>query len=594
MQFHKYDVLIVGAGGAGMRAAIESGQRARTAVLTKIYPTRSHTGAAQGGMCAALSNVEEDNWEWHTFDTIKGGDYLVDQDAAEIMAKEAIDAVLDLERMGLPFNRTPEGKIDQRRFGGHTREHGTAPVRRACYAADRTGHMILQTLYQNCIKHGVEFFNEFYVLDVNMSTNEDGEEVCTGAVAYELATGEIHVFEAKSVVFATGGFGKVFKTTSNAHTLTGDGMGIVYRKGLPLEDMEFYQFHPTGLAGLGILISEAVRGEGGILRNVDGERFMERYAPTIKDLAPRDIVARSMALEVLEGRGCGSNKDYVLLDVTHLGEEVLESKLPDITAFSRTYLGVDPISEPVPVYPTAHYAMGGIPTNVDGEVLRDNETSVSGLYAAGECACVSVHGSQPVGHQLAAGHQRLRAPRRYRRRRVRPLPRARRDARGAGQARAGHGRSPPHRPRRGAGGQHPHRPPGDDGRQRLGLPHGGHPQAGAVGRAVAQGALRAHRRARQGDAVQQRPAGGRRARLPARPRRGAGQFRAGAQGVAWRARQGGLRRPRRHELHAAQHVLQAAAGRRGPGRTVGPDRLPRRHPVGLQARVRDPVPADGA
>ncbi|MBA8822770.1 succinate dehydrogenase / fumarate reductase flavoprotein subunit [Saccharopolyspora lacisalsi] len=397
MQFHKYDVLIVGAGGAGMRAAIESGQRARTAVLTKIYPTRSHTGAAQGGMCAALSNVEEDNWEWHTFDTIKGGDYLVDQDAAEIMAKEAIDAVLDLERMGLPFNRTPEGKIDQRRFGGHTREHGTAPVRRACYAADRTGHMILQTLYQNCIKHGVEFFNEFYVLDVNMSTNEDGEEVCTGAVAYELATGEIHVFEAKSVVFATGGFGKVFKTTSNAHTLTGDGMGIVYRKGLPLEDMEFYQFHPTGLAGLGILISEAVRGEGGILRNVDGERFMERYAPTIKDLAPRDIVARSMALEVLEGRGCGSNKDYVLLDVTHLGEEVLESKLPDITAFSRTYLGVDPISEPVPVYPTAHYAMGGIPTNVDGEVLRDNETSVSGLYAAGECACVSVHGSNRLG-----------------------------------------------------------------------------------------------------------------------------------------------------------------------------------------------------
>ena len=397
MQFHKYDVLIVGAGGAGMRAAIESGQRARTAVLTKIYPTRSHTGAAQGGMCAALSNVEEDNWEWHTFDTIKGGDYLVDQDAAEIMAKEAIDAVLDLERMGLPFNRTPEGKIDQRRFGGHTREHGTAPVRRACYAADRTGHMILQTLYQNCIKHGVEFFNEFYVLDVNMTTNEDGEEVCTGAVAYELATGEIHVFEAKSVVFATGGFGKVFKTTSNAHTLTGDGMGIVYRKGLPLEDMEFYQFHPTGLAGLGILISEAVRGEGGILRNVDGERFMERYAPTIKDLAPRDIVARSMALEVLEGRGCGPNKDYVLLDVTHLGEEVLESKLPDITEFSRTYLGVDPISEPVPVYPTAHYAMGGIPTNVDGEVLRDNETPVSGLYAAGECACVSVHGSNRLG-----------------------------------------------------------------------------------------------------------------------------------------------------------------------------------------------------
>ncbi|WNV90718.1 succinate dehydrogenase flavoprotein subunit [Umezawaea sp. Da 62-37] len=396
MQFHKYDVVIIGAGGAGMRAAIESGQRARTAVLTKLYPTRSHTGAAQGGMCAALANVEEDNWEWHTFDTIKGGDYLVDQDAAEIMAKEAIDAVLDLEKMGLPFNRTPEGKIDQRRFGGHTRNHGEAAVRRACYAADRTGHMILQTLYQNCVKHGIEFFNEFYVLDICMTETADGP-VCTGAVAYELATGEIHVFHAKSVIFATGGFGKVFKTTSNAHTLTGDGMGIVFRKGLPLEDMEFYQFHPTGLAGLGILLTEGARGEGAILRNADGERFMERYAPTIKDLAPRDIVARSMALEVLEGRGAGPNKDYVLLDCTHLGAEVLESKLPDITEFARTYLAVDPVTEPVPVYPTAHYAMGGIPTNIHGEVLRDNDHVVPGLYAAGECACVSVHGANRLG-----------------------------------------------------------------------------------------------------------------------------------------------------------------------------------------------------
>ncbi|ACU40265.1 succinate dehydrogenase flavoprotein subunit [Actinosynnema pretiosum subsp. pretiosum] len=396
MQFHKYDVVIIGAGGAGMRAAIESGQRARTAVLTKLYPTRSHTGAAQGGMCAALANVEEDNWEWHTFDTIKGGDYLVDQDAAEIMAKEAIDAVLDLEKMGLPFNRTPEGKIDQRRFGGHTRNHGEAAVRRACYAADRTGHMILQTLYQNCVKHGIEFYNEFYVLDICMTETEDGP-VCTGAVAYELATGEIHVFQAKSVVFATGGFGKVFKTTSNAHTLTGDGMGIVFRKGLPLEDMEFYQFHPTGLAGLGILLTEGARGEGAILRNASGERFMERYAPTIKDLAPRDIVARSMALEVLEGRGAGPNKDYVLLDCTHLGAEVLETKLPDITEFARTYLAVDPVTEPVPVYPTAHYAMGGIPTNVLGEVLRDNDNVIPGLYAAGECACVSVHGANRLG-----------------------------------------------------------------------------------------------------------------------------------------------------------------------------------------------------
>ncbi|GAA1455754.1 succinate dehydrogenase flavoprotein subunit [Williamsia maris] len=380
-----------------MRAAIEAGPRARTAVLTKLYPTRSHTGAAQGGMCAALANVEEDNWEWHTFDTVKGGDYLADQDAVEIMCKEAIDAVLDLEKMGLPFNRTPEGKIDQRRFGGHTRDHGKSPVRRACYAADRTGHMILQTLYQNCVKHDVEFFNEFYALDLCLSENEAGEQVATGIVAYELATGEIHVFHAKSIVFATGGSGRMFKTTSNAHTLTGDGMGIVFRKGLPLEDMEFHQFHPTGLAGLGILISEAVRGEGGILRNADGERFMERYAPTIKDLAPRDIVARSMVLEVLEGRGAGPNKDYVYIDVTHLGAEVLEEKLPDITEFARTYLGVDPVTEYVPVFPTCHYVMGGIPTNIHGEVLSDADTVVKGLYAAGECACVSVHGSNRLG-----------------------------------------------------------------------------------------------------------------------------------------------------------------------------------------------------
>jgi len=400
MQFHRYDVVIVGAGGAGMRAAIESGQRARTAVLTKLYPTRSHTGAAQGGMCAALANVEDDNWEWHTFDTIKGGDYLVDQDAAEVMCKEAIDAVLDLEKMGLPFNRTPEGRIDQRRFGGHTRNHGEAAVRRACYAADRTGHMILQTLYQNCVKLGIEFFNEFYVLDLLLSKAEEGSvegTVCTGVVAYELATGEIHVFQAKSVVLATGGAGKIFKTTSNAHTLTGDGLGIVFRKGLPLEDMEFFQFHPTGLAGLGILISEAVRGEGGILRNAQGERFMERYAPTIKDLAPRDIVARSMVMEVREGRGAGPDKDYVLLDVTHLGAEVLEKKLPDIAEFSRTYLGVEPLDEPVPVFPTCHYVMGGIPTNITGQVLANNTDFVPGLYAAGECACVSVHGSNRLG-----------------------------------------------------------------------------------------------------------------------------------------------------------------------------------------------------
>ena len=396
VHYHQYDIVIVGAGGAGMRAAIEAGPGARTAVISKLYPTRSHTGAAQGGMAAALANVEEDSWEWHTFDTVKGGDYLVDQDAAEILAKEAIDAVIDLENMGLPFNRTPEGKIDQRRFGGHTRDHGKAPVRRACYAADRTGHMILQTLFQNCVKLGIEFYNEYYALDLVM-TEVDGVQQPSGIVAYELATGELHVFQAKAIIFATGGFGKIYKTTSNAHTLTGDGVGIIWRKGLPLEDMEFFQFHPTGLAGLGILLTEGARGEGAILRNASGERFMERYAPTIKDLAPRDIVARCMVQEVAEGRGAGPHKDYVLLDCTHLGAEVLETKLPDITEFARTYLGVDPVYEPVPVMPTAHYAMGGIPTNVAAEVLRDNTTVVPGLYAAGECACVSVHGSNRLG-----------------------------------------------------------------------------------------------------------------------------------------------------------------------------------------------------
>ncbi len=393
---HEHDVVIVGAGGAGMRAAIEAGPKARTAVISKLYPTRSHTGAAQGGMAAALANVEEDSWEWHTFDTVKGGDYLVDQDAAEILAKEAIDAVIDLENMGLPFNRTPEGKIDQRRFGGHTRDHGKAPVRRACYAADRTGHMILQTLYQNCVKLGIDFYNEFYVLDL-VIVPVDGVPRPVAVVAYELATGDIHIFRGKAFIFATGGYGKIFKTTSNAHTLTGDGVGIIYRKGLPLEDVEFFQFHPTGLAGLGILLSEAARGEGGILRNALGERFMERYTPSLKDLAPRDIVARSIANEVREGRGAGPHKDYVYLDLTHLEPAVIDAKLPDITEFARTYLGVEPYTEPVPVYPTAHYAMGGIPTTVNAEVLRSNTEVVPGLYAAGECACVSVHGANRLG-----------------------------------------------------------------------------------------------------------------------------------------------------------------------------------------------------
>ncbi|MFF9621869.1 succinate dehydrogenase flavoprotein subunit [Streptomyces griseosporeus] len=396
MKIHKYDTVIVGAGGAGMRAAIEATKRSRTAVLTKLYPTRSHTGAAQGGMAAALANVEEDNWEWHTFDTVKGGDYLVDQDAAEILAKEAIDSVLDLEKMGLPFNRTPNGTIDQRRFGGHSRNHGEAPVRRSCYAADRTGHMILQTLYQNCVKEGVEFFNEFYVLD-QLITEENGVKRSAGVVAYELATGEIHVFQAKAVIYASGGCGKFFKVTSNAHTLTGDGQAAVYRRGIPLEDMEFFQFHPTGIWRMGILLTEGARGEGGILRNKDGERFMEKYAPVMKDLASRDVVSRSIYTEIREGRGCGPEGDHVYLDLTHLPPEQLDAKLPDITEFARTYLGIEPYTDPIPIQPTAHYAMGGIPTNVEGEVLADNTTVVPGLYAAGEVACVSVHGANRLG-----------------------------------------------------------------------------------------------------------------------------------------------------------------------------------------------------
>ena len=519
---HKYDVVIVGAGGAGMRAALESGQRTRTAVLTKLYPTRSHTGAAQGGMCAALANVEEDNWEWHTFDTVKGGDYLVDQDAAEVMAKEAIDAVLDLEKMGLPFNRTEEGKIDQRRFGGHTRNHGEAAVRRSCFAADRTGHMILQTLYQQCIKHSVEFFNEFYVLD--LLTTEPTAASVNGVVAYELATGEIHVFHAKSVILATGGFGKVFRTTSNAHTLTGDGMGIVWRKGLPLEDMEFFQFHPTGLAGLGVLLSEAARGEGGILRNSENERFMERYAPTIKDLAPRDMVARAMANEVREGRGSGPDKAYVYLDLTHLPREQIDAKLPDITEFARTYLGVEPYTEMIPVFPTAHYAMGGVPTNIKGEALADNHTVIPGLYAAGEVACVSVHGANRLGtnslldinvfgrragiyaaeYAASTDYDDLAEERPEGR--VVDMIEQMRDAR-----------------RLGAGGRDPPGAAGHDGHQRAGLPHRGLAQAGALRPRGPQGALRQRLRAGQGQAVQHRPARGDRARLPARPRRGAGR-----------------------------------------------------------------------
>ncbi len=394
MPVHEYDAVIVGAGGAGLFAALELGRQPdlRVAVLSKLYPTRSHTGAAQGGIGAALGNEEEDHWEWHMFDTVKGGDYLVDQDAAEILAREAIETIYDLEHYGLPFDRTPDGRIAQRRFGGHTHHFGQGPVRRACHAADRTGHMILQTLYQQCLRNNVHFFNEFQVVDLLL---EDG--VAAGVVAWEILTGELHVFHSRAVMFATGGWGRIFKVTSNAHTLTGDGAAICWRRGIPLEDMEFYQFHPTGIYRLGILMSEAARGEGAVLRNRHGERFMERYSPNLLDLAPRDIIARAMITEIREGRGI-DGKDYLHLDFTHLPRQVLDEKLPEITSFARTYLGVDPAKEPVPVQPTAHYAMGGIPTDVWGRVVRDeHNTAVPGLYAAGECACVSVHGANRLG-----------------------------------------------------------------------------------------------------------------------------------------------------------------------------------------------------
>ena len=395
-----HDALVIGAGGAGLWAALELARAGvSTGVLTKLYPTRSHTGAAQGGVCAALGNQEEDHWEWHMFDTVKGGDYLVDQDAAEVLAHEAIETVIELEHMGLPFNRTPDGKIDQRRFGGHTRNFGEGPIKRACFAADRTGHMILQTLYQNCIKAGVQFYDEYHVVDLLFEGGDGGDGGrAAGAVAYRIADGELHTFGAKAVLLATGGNGRMFSITSNAHSLTGDGMSLVYRHGIPLEDMEFYQFHPTGIYGIGILLSEAARGEGGTLLNADGERFMSRYAPKAMELAPRDMVSRAIYLEIRDGRGAGPKKDYVYLDVRHLGRAVIEEKLPDITEFARVYLGVEPLTEPVPVQPTAHYAMGGIPTDLRTRVVRDEvNTVVEGLFAAGETACVSVHGANRLG-----------------------------------------------------------------------------------------------------------------------------------------------------------------------------------------------------
>jgi len=421
MNYHRFDCIIVGAGGAGLMAALESSKRVGTAVVSKLYPTRSHTGAAQGGIAAALANLEDDSWENHAYDTIKGGDFLVDQTAAEILCREAVECIYDLEHMGLPFDRTADGRISQRRFGGHTKPNpkydptaaaGTEaakprlPVMRACHAADRTGHMILQTLYQQCIKQGVTFFDEFHMLDLIMV---DGE--CRGIVAIEIATGELHVFHAKSVLLATGGFGRMFKVSSNAYALTGDGPAIAYRHGIPLQDMEFYQFHPTGIYRLGILLSEACRGDGGVMFNDKGERFMEVYAPNLKDLASRDVCSRSIYQEVRAGRGIGG-KDYVYLDIraetinkyktsptgTTVDSAWVEKRLPDIIDFARTYLGVDPIHEPMPIQPTAHYAMGGLPTNLRGQVLSDASGAVvPGLFSAGESACVSVHGANRLG-----------------------------------------------------------------------------------------------------------------------------------------------------------------------------------------------------
>ncbi len=413
MKKHQFDVIVIGAGGAGLMAALYASKTANTAVISKLYPTRSHTGTAQGGVGAALANEEEDHWEWHTFDSVKGSDYLGDQDSIEFMCYEAVQAVYELEHYGLPFSRTADGKIAQRPFGGHTNNVTGKPVRRACYAADRTGHMILQTLYQQCLKNNVNFYDEFQVVDLLVVNG-----AAAGVVAIELGTSELHVFHAKSVILATGGHGRVWDITSNAYAYTGDGIAITMRHGIPMEDMEFFQFHPTGIYKLGILITEGVRGEGGVLINGKGERFMERYAPRVKDLASRDVISRAMYLEIKAGNGI-NGQNYLYLDVrpetvnkyaaldgrkrldgspyTMTGEEII-AKLPDIVDFARTYLGVDPIAQPMPVQPTAHYTMGGIPTNKYGEVVIDaNNTVMPGLYAAGEVACVSVHGANRLG-----------------------------------------------------------------------------------------------------------------------------------------------------------------------------------------------------
>ena len=537
-----HDALIVGAGGAGLWAAVELARAGvDAAVLTKLYPTRSHTGAAQGGVCAALGNLEEDHWEWHMFDTIKGGDYLTDQDVAEVLAREAIETVIELEHMGLPFNRTPEGKIDQRRFGGHTRNFGEGPVRRACFAADRTGHMILQTLYQQAIKYGVKFYDEYHVVDLLSEGGDLGSGGrSAGVVAYRIADGELHTFRSKAVLLATGGFGRMFRITSNAWSLTGDGVSLAYRHGVPMEDMEFYQFHPTGIVGLGILLSEAARGEGGYLLDNDGHRFMDRYAPKLMELAPRDMVSRAMYQEIRAGRGI-DGKDYVYLDLRHLGRKLIEEKLPDITEFARVYQGVEPITEPVPVQPTAHYAMGGIPTDISTRVIRDAaNTVVPGLYAAGECACVSVHGANRLGTNSLvdllvfgrrAGRQMAA------------------DIGGVGFADLPADAEAPVRDeiealrgrRTGESlGAHPARPGRRDDGQRRGLPRRGTPDRGLAPGAGAGGALHACIRPGQGQDLQHRSARGARGRLPARLCRDHRGLRPGPQGKPRSARPRGL------------------------------------------------------
>jgi len=396
IEYHKFDVVVVGAGGAGLNAAQVASQHVKTAVISEVYPTRSHTISAQGGISASLGNLEEDNWHWHMYDTVKGSDYLCDQDAAEFMTKQAPEMIIALEHIGLPFSRTPEGKIAQRPFGGHTAEFGKRPVKRACYAADRTGHAMLQNLYEKSVDQGTHFYSEFYALELLVN---DGN--VNGILAMDIQSGDLHIFNAKSIVFATGGNCRIYQTNSNAHINTGDGLALALRKGYSWCDAEFFQFHPTGIYGAGNLITEGVRGEGGILLNANGERFMEKYAPTIKDLAPRDIVSRSMALEILEGRGVGPEADHILLKIDHIGADAIMEKLPGIHELALVFAGVDATKEPIPVVPTAHYQNGGIPTGYLTQVVTGNmeggDTPVPGFFAAGECAAASVHGANRLG-----------------------------------------------------------------------------------------------------------------------------------------------------------------------------------------------------